>query len=62
MPNTIGSPISSRVAGFNSSTRVKGKLQAALYWNRKRRLKRIADSNIPEVSGGYGAGYGPGYG
>lgn len=61
MPNTIGSRISSRVAGFNSSTRVRGKLQAALYWNRKRRLQRIADSQAPSI-GGYGAGYGPGYG
>lgn len=42
-------------AGFNSNSFVKGRLQAALYHNRKRRLDRLNGNgnNVPIFGGGY---------
>ncbi len=36
-----------RAAGWRSGESVKGRLQAALYWNRKNRIERI-ESEQPE--------------
>ena len=37
-----------KTAGWNSSKTVRGKLQAHLYWNRKRRRERVLAGAIPD--------------
>lgn len=38
-----------RTAGWNDRTFVKGRLQAALYWNRKNRQERAEDDKPNET-------------